>query len=205
MLQIEPQALNAPGDALPRPHDNCYWLIPGQMLAGEHPGAKSTEQTERRADALINAGVRCVIDLTEATEGLPPSALALQAAAAQQGQTVHIEPFPIADYGVPSAATMRAVLAAIDHALRAGELIYLHCHGGIGRTGTVVGCWLVEQGFTPDQALHLLAQKWRAMAKRDRAPVSPETDEQRAFIAAWQPSAGVATPAATPAAAKITP
>lgn len=143
--------------------------------------------------------MRCVIDLTEAAEGLPLSAQALQAAAAQQGRTVRIEPFPITDYGVPSVGTMRAVLAAIDNALRAGELLYLHCHGGIGRTGTVVGCWLIEQGCTPTQALNILAHKWQAMAKRDRAPESPETAEQRAFIAAWMPGSA-ATLASMPAA-----
>ena len=36
---IERRILDVPGDALPRPHANCYWLIPGQLLAGEHPGA----------------------------------------------------------------------------------------------------------------------------------------------------------------------
>ena len=31
--------------------------------------------------------------------------------------------------------------------------MYLHCWGGVGRTGTVVGCWLVRHGRTGDEAL----------------------------------------------------
>jgi len=40
---------------------------------------------------------------------------------------------------VPSAALMRATLDAIYDAIDAGETLYLHCWGGVGRTGTVVG------------------------------------------------------------------
>lgn len=29
--------LHLPGDHLPRPHGNCYWLVPGQIMAGEYP------------------------------------------------------------------------------------------------------------------------------------------------------------------------
>ena len=37
---------------------------------------------------------------------------------------------------------MLAVLDAIDIALCEGHGVYIHCWGGVGRTGTVVGCWL---------------------------------------------------------------
>ena len=44
MLAIDRLALASPGDALPRPHDNCYWLLPGRMLAGEYPGVADPQQ-----------------------------------------------------------------------------------------------------------------------------------------------------------------
>ncbi|MBA3406233.1 MAG: dual specificity protein phosphatase family protein [Gemmatimonadaceae bacterium] len=34
-----------------------------------------------------------------------------------------------------------------------GHSIYVHCWGGVGRTGTVVGCYIVRHGRTGDDAL----------------------------------------------------
>src|SRR5450631_4122092 len=65
-------ALAAPGDIAPRPHPNCYWLIPGQVLAGEHPGALVHAMTVRRVDALLDAGTRLFVDLTDEREGPGP-------------------------------------------------------------------------------------------------------------------------------------
>ena len=183
MLAIDRLALASPGDAQSRPHDNCYWLLPGRMLAGEHPGLADPQQKSRRLEAIVGAGVRCVVDLTDPSEGLPPYVDALQAVA--QDAAICCLRFPIQDFSVPDPTTMRCILEAVDAALAAGDTVYLHCHGGIGRTGTVVGCWLVERGFTPAQALALIAAKWQVMAKRHRSPESPETAEQREFIAAW--------------------
>ena len=36
---------------------------------------------------------------------------------------------------------MVAILDSLDTAIADEHTIYLHCWGGIGRTGTVVGCW----------------------------------------------------------------
>jgi len=183
MLAIDRLALASPGDVQPRPHDNCYWLLPGRVMAGEYPGLADPQQQSRRLEAMVGAGVCVVVDLTDPSEGLPPYVDALRAAA--QGAAIQCQRFPIKDFSVPEAATMRCILDAVDAALAAGDTVYLHCHGGIGRTGTVVGCWLVERGFTPAQALALIAAKWRVMAKRHRSPESPETAEQREFITAW--------------------
>ncbi len=183
--------IDTPGDALPRPHPNCYWLLPGLILAGEYPGAADAARQAQRLQALLDAGVRCVINLTADSENLPAYAAPLHAAAAARAAALRIEHFPITDFGVPDVATMRRILAAMQQAVLAAEPLYLHCHGGIGRTGTVVGCWLIEQGYTADQALQLMARKWRVMAKRDRAPHSPETQAQRDFIAAWGDAAKI--------------
>src|SRR3712207_6971239 len=52
-----------------------------------------------------------------------------------------------------------------------GGLPYVHCWGGIGRTGTVVGCYLVEHGMDGEQAIAAIAE-WRAgtpdKGRRDR-------------------------------------
>jgi protein-tyrosine phosphatase len=50
---------------------------------------------------------------------------------------------PIRDGGCPTIDELRAILDRIDAELARGEVVYVHCGGGHGRTGTVVGCWLV--------------------------------------------------------------
>ena len=183
---IERHLLDAPGDSQPRPHGNCYWLIPGQLLAGEYP-APSFQDVERiaRIDALLDFGVRQFIDLTEVGERPAPYAPTLQERAHSRGLAIVHCRFAIPDFGVPGPDLMRATLDAIYGAIAAGEPAYLHCWGGIGRTGTVVGCLLREQGLTSAEALAVLAHKWRSMEKRSLYPRSPEWPGQFAFIEQW--------------------
>jgi protein-tyrosine phosphatase len=91
--------------------------------------------------------------------------------------------FPIRDFSCPSEEEMGQTLDGIDAAL-ARESIYLHCWGGTGRTGTVVGCWLVRQGLEPDDALATIAALRRETAYGDRR--SPESDEQWAMVRGWR-------------------
>lgn len=160
----------AAGDVEPRPHANCYWLVPGRLLAGEYPAAHLA--------AMQATCISDFIDLTTVDEGLP--AYSERLATGQRWQR-----FGITDYSVPSVVQMQQILDAVDQAITSGGRLYLHCHAGVGRTGTVAGCLLVAQGFSAEQALELIAGKWQVMAKSIRSPISPETDEQRAFIRRW--------------------
>ena len=183
-------AFEAPGDAWPRPHDNCYWLLPGALLAGQHPGLADPATQLAAVGALLDAGIRQWLDLTTGDEPLPDYRDALASCAESRGLDVQAQQLPIIDFAVPKPALMRRILDTLHAALQARQPLYLHCHGGIGRTGTVVACLLVEHGYTPEQALALLARKWQVMEKRVRAPASPETDEQRDFVLNWVPGAG---------------
>ena len=161
---------DTPGDALPRPHANSYWLLPGRVLAGEHPSRAGSS-------TLHGQGFTHCVDLTGARDQLPAYAVP---------GAVHLQ-HPIADFGVPTVDGMRATLHAVLAALDAGGTVYLHCKAGIGRTGTVAACLLVEHGHTAEEALALLARKWLTAGQRLYAHETPETDAQRAFVAAWKP------------------
>ena len=118
---IPRQLLEKPGDVLPRPHANCYWLIPGQLLAGEHPGSADSADGIARIDAMLDAGVRQCIDLTEEHEGPAPYVPIFLGRAAARNLHVAHRRFAIRDFGVPSPASMRATLDAIYDSIGAGE------------------------------------------------------------------------------------
>lgn len=182
---FEPDLIRSPGDAKARPHGNCYWVVPGRVLAGEYPGGYATAQVEKRMLALVDAGVTQCFNFTHEAEALPPYGQALAQAATLRGLQAFTQRHAVADFGVPAVKGMQAALEAMDQALASGANIYLHCRAGIGRTGTAVGCFLVEQGLDAADALELIHFKWQVMDKRRAAPHSPETDEQRDFIQRW--------------------
>ncbi|MBI5579944.1 MAG: hypothetical protein HY895_12375 [Deltaproteobacteria bacterium] len=45
-----------------------YWVIPGKLLAGFYPGAKDPKEATTKLTALINVGIRHVINLMEPDE-----------------------------------------------------------------------------------------------------------------------------------------
>ena len=165
---------------------NTYWVVRGRFAAGEYPGATYREEAAGRLRTLLRAGIDHFIDLTQRHEPLEPYAqVAAQEAGRLDMKIVH-ERHPIVDMSVPRRPkATAAILDAIDKALDDGKTVYVHCWGGIGRTGTVVGCWLVRHGMTGDEALAQIAEWWRGMEKARIHPRSPQTREQHAYVRNW--------------------
>src|SRR5688572_7675314 len=171
-------------DHLYRPISESYWVEPGRLLAGEYPGDYDEERTRKRIDALVEAGFHTFIDLTKPNEVAPYSSILLKQAQAHAINVKH-QRFPIGDFGLPTPEQMLSILDMIDAELQAGRKIYLHCWGGIGRTGTTVGCYLVRRGKTGEEALSQLAEWWKSVPKSFYHSRSPETYEQMNFIRNW--------------------
>ena len=167
-----------------RPIPESYWVEPGRLLAGEYPGQFDGELTRKRVGALLEAGFDIFIDLTRPDEILPYTQALFDEAKAY-GIEVEHDRFPIEDFGLPTPEQMNSILDRIDESLQAGHKMYLHCWGGIGRTGTIVGCYLVRRGRTGEEALKQLAQWWKKVPKSHYHPRSPETQEQVDFILNW--------------------
>ena len=167
-----------------RPIPESYWVESGRLLVGEYPGQFDGELTRKRIDALLEAGFDTFIDLTRPDEILPYTQALFDEAKAYGIEVKHYR-FPIEDFGLPTPEQMNSILDRIDESLQAGHKIYLHCWGGIGRTGTIVGCYLVRRGRTGEEALKQLAQWWKKVPKSHYHPRSPETQEQVDFILNW--------------------
>ncbi len=59
----------------------------------------------------------------------------------------------------------------------ANGAVYVHCWGGVGRTGTVVGCWLLRHGYAvPSDVIDTIQSLRQVDPVRGHA--SPRTDAQ---------------------------
>jgi len=184
---MQPNIFTSSTSSMPvRPILETYWVIPARFLAGEYPGVTfSPDVTRRRLNAFLQAGFDTLINLTGEGE-VEDYAGSLRELALARGQTVECMRFPMGDFGLPTLKTMTEILDAIDAALTGGRKVYVHCYGGIGRTGTTVGCYLVRHGLSGQQALQQLAAWWQGVPKSARFPHSPETIQQEKFVLEWQ-------------------
>jgi hypothetical protein len=177
--------------ARPVPHVNCYWIPGTSSLAGDYPGDRTDEKARAKLGALLDAGVRRFIDLTTAGEsGLKPYDTLLAEEAAKRGIRARYTRLTIPDMRLPeSYEIMREVLDALDSAEQENETAYVHCWGGVGRTGTVVGCHLVRRGTSGDRALAMVAELFATMSadkQREHPEGSPQTDSQRDYVRQWK-------------------
>lgn len=162
---------------------HAYFVVPGRLLAGEYPNSTDLDKAPRKRAALLDAGVTSIVDLTEPREPnldgvrLEPYKDLLMEQAKVRGATVKYARFAIPDNSVINDEGYNDILAHIQSELEAGEVIYLHCYGGKGRTGTVVGCWLIDnEGIDYDGAIRRLKDLRRGSRKADHRV--PDTDEQ---------------------------
>ena len=177
----------------PLPFPCSYWVSHPHLLAGCYPGDKGLKEARAKISGLLVAGVGLIVNLMEQVEighdgsALDPYEMLLAEVAADMGVTVRMDRFSIPDINVPTPAHMTSILNAIDQAIAAGTIVYLHCWGGRGRTGTVVGCWLARHGIaTGEAALERIAEL-RAGVPKAQFP-SPETEAQCAMVRGWEES-----------------
>src|SRR5438034_6353275 len=126
------------GISVPR---TLYWLFGCPApLAGMNP------QGVPWAD-LYELGVRYVVCLTDDRPDYHPEPPKVLHAVELKGLVRGGEP----KNPSKERERIRSAVDAIVPALQAGEGVVVHCAGGRGRTGTVIGCTLRRLGFATNQ------------------------------------------------------
>ena len=142
----------------------------GRLIAGRHPCAWGPENAPLEVRDLLGAGVTLFLDLTQSGELEPYVSLVVP-----PSRYLNL---PIRDFSVPTHDGLVATLDEIDAELDAGGIVYVHCWAGCGRTGVVVGSWLVRHGADPNDALQRIAET--------RGLGCPQTLEQRLVVLDWR-------------------
>lgn len=167
--------------------NDAYWVEEGRFMAGPYPGAPRDEDAIRSLTDLTDAGVTHFIDLTFPkgvdSDMLEPYDHLLERLPGE------IEPGynrrSIKDLGVPTTRQMNEILATIETLTADGETVYVHCWGGVGRTGTVVACHLINSGMSAEDALDRLPELRAGLIRGNRP--SPENPTQEQFVKSWKP------------------
>lgn len=116
---------------------------------------------------LAGQGIGLVVSLT----GVAPDGNVL----ARHGlELLHI---PVPDFTPPAPEDIDTFLQHARFQRHEGKAIVVHCGAGIGRTGTMIACYLVGQGMSADQAIALI---------RKKRPGSIETQEQEEAVRALE-------------------
>jgi hypothetical protein len=112
-------------------------------------------------DTLAERGFRHVVDLTRDVSKYDATPLVSHPGKLSDLVGRSVPPDPARD-----EARIRVAAELVAERWRAGEGVVVHCHGGRGRTGSVIGSALVRLGHEPEAVVEWLHQVQRTRGRR---------------------------------------
>lgn len=142
-------------------------------------GAPWDRDLEADLDHLKRWGASHVVTLVSDEELVALQVPGLGAAVRAHGMRWH--KLTITDRGTPTPAwesLWRQVAPELVDAVRAGQSVFVHCRGGLGRAGTVAALLAIELGEPPATAVAFV---------RGVRQGTIETGPQQAYVEAYRP------------------
>ena len=139
---------------------NFGWVLKDELAGSQGPTSFDD------LSFLYHQGVRAVIRMEERT------------IAANTGKKVDLVDMfePVPDFTPPEPDQVQRMIEFIDEQTEANRPVVVSCYAGIGRTGTVLACYLIHRGQEPAEAITLL---------RELRSGSVQTPEQEAAVYAY--------------------
>jgi len=169
------------------PFERSYWVLPNRFIVGEIPASMNEEETITKLNGLIRINVNVVINLMEEDEKNYENKSFYDYAPYLNNHNIETHRLPIKDLSIPTIDMMRKILSIVQDSIRQKKIVYLHCWGGVGRTGTAVGCFLLNNSLASKENVLATINYLKRTTSIDKRQ-SPETEEQRKFIMEWPTS-----------------
>lgn len=119
------------------------------------------------------SGINCIVSLLEERETTKLN-LENEANECEQNNILFTS-FPIRDYGIPeSLPKVVQLVRSIELDLLQGQSVGIHCRAGIGRSGLIAGCVLVNLGVPTSDIFPRIS--------RGRGIEVPDTDAQYEWL-----------------------
>jgi len=162
---------------IPKGPIHFSYQVDDHVWAGEYPRNLDDLTSQEKIEQFRKFGITHFIDLTEEDE-LKPYAQMLWDGASHRR-------FPVEDGGIPeSTDSVRQLISEIQDIIDGNPeaKIYIHCWGGVGRTGQIVASYIaITRKFDYDNTMFLLHLYFSRNPKSGWRDV-PENRQQCEFI-----------------------
>lgn len=135
---MESESLSPPNEKL----KFIKWVIEGKLAGSSFP-------ITHELLLLPKFNVKLVINLTR--RDIPNK---LKEQLRKNG--VEFKRLPIRDFGIPDKVTIKNYLQSVCETSDKGGAVLTYCIAGCGRTGTMIGLFLVSHGYSPEKAINLI-------------------------------------------------